>query len=160
MPTVITWHQTGRNETGRLGGYVAAGREERRLVGCQDRALAAGADRRIEVGASSTWLTVFALGSGVRVGWVWVRALVRLDILGRAVALSPATAARLRDLAAARAGQSSSQRDLSLVLDRAVRTGATVALRRGEARALLELVEGEPTDSQLDALRSALRAAL
>jgi hypothetical protein len=69
--------------------------------------------------------------------------LLRLDILERTLTASPAVVGKLRDLAAARAGHSSSQRDLSLVLDRAVRTGATVALQRADARALLELVGSE-----------------
>jgi hypothetical protein len=76
-----------------------------------------------------------------RVSFAGMAALLRLDILGGTLTASPAVVGRLRDLAAARAGQSSSQRDLSLVLDRALRTGATVALQRREARALLELVE-------------------
>jgi hypothetical protein len=87
-------------------------------------------------------------------------ALLRLDILGRMLTVSPAVVGRLRDLAAARAGQSSSQRDLSLVLERAVRTGATVALQRGEARALLELLEVEPEDAELAAIAEVVRAAL
>jgi len=87
-------------------------------------------------------------------------ALLRLDILGRMLTVSPALVGRLRDLAAARAGQSSSQRDLSLVLERAVRTGATVALQRREARALLELVEAEPDDAELARIAEAVRAAL
>jgi hypothetical protein len=68
--------------------------------------------------------------------------------------------AKLRELAAARAAQSSSQRDLSLVVDRALRTGATVALQRGEARALLELLEAKAADTELTALVEAVRAAL
>ncbi len=85
---------------------------------------------------------------------------MRLDILGRQVTVSRAAAARLRDLAAARAGASSSQRDLSLVLDRAARTGATVPLQRGEARALLELVDAEPADVELAAVADVVRAVL
>jgi hypothetical protein len=87
-------------------------------------------------------------------------ALLRLDILGRMLTVSPALVGRLRDLAAARAGQSSSQRDLSLVLERAVRTGATVTVQREEARALLELVEAEPDDAELARIAEAVRAAL
>ncbi len=52
------------------------------------------------------------------------------------------------------------QRDLSLVLARAVRTGATVALQRGEARALLELVGSERVDAELAAVADAVRAVL
>jgi hypothetical protein len=87
-------------------------------------------------------------------------ALLRLDILGRMLTVSPALVGRLRARAAARAGQSSSQRDLSLVLERALRTGATVALQRGEARALLELVETEPADAELAGIAEVVRAAL
>jgi hypothetical protein len=41
--------------------------------------------------------------------------MIQLDILGRGVTASPPVIAQLRDLAAARAGQSLSQRDLSRV---------------------------------------------
>ena len=95
-----------------------------------------------------------------RVRLVGMAALLRLDILGRMLTVSPTVVGRLRDLAAARAGQSSSQRDLSLVLERAVRTGTTVALHRGEARALLELVEAEPDDAELAGVADVVRTAL
>lgn len=93
-------------------------------------------------------------------GAVASRGLVWLDVLGRVVTVSPAVAARLRDLAAAGAGRSLSQRDLSLVLERALRTGATVALQRGEARALLDLAGAEPADRELAAVADAVRKAL
>jgi hypothetical protein len=63
-------------------------------------------------------------------------------------------------LAAARAGLSSSHRDLSLVLDRALQTRATVVLQRGEARALLELIEEQPADTDIGGLAVELRGAL
>lgn len=85
--------------------------------------------------------------------------MIQLDIHGRVIAASRSAVAQLRDLAAARAGLSSSQRDLSLVLDRALHTHATVALQRGEARALLELVEEQPADAEIAALADAIRAA-
>jgi hypothetical protein len=86
--------------------------------------------------------------------------VIQLDVLGRAVAASPSAVAQLRDLAAARAGLSSSQRDLSLVLDRALRTRTTVVLQRGEARALLELAEAQPGNAEMVALANATRRAL
>ena len=94
-----------------------------------------------------------------RVRFAGMARLVRLGVLGRSLTASPALVGRLRDLAAARAGQSSSQRDLSLVLDRAVRTGATVALQRGDARAFGP-VEGEPADTELAGIAEVVRAAL
>jgi hypothetical protein len=86
--------------------------------------------------------------------------MIQLDILGRGVTASPAVVEQLRDLAAARAGQSLSQRDLSLALERALRTQATVVLQRGEARALLELVEAQSGDAEIAALAESIRAAL
>jgi hypothetical protein len=62
--------------------------------------------------------------------------VISLDILGRVIVASPSVVAQLRDLAAERAGASLSQRDLSLALDRALHTRATVVLQRGEAREL------------------------
>jgi hypothetical protein len=86
--------------------------------------------------------------------------MIQLDILGRGVTTSPAVIAQLRDFAAARAGQSLSQRDLSLALDRALRTQSTVVLQRGEARALLELVDEQSADAEIAALAETIRAAL
>jgi hypothetical protein len=86
--------------------------------------------------------------------------VIELDICGTAITASSSLVARLRDLAAARAGFSSAQRDLSLLLDRALRTGAIVALQRGEARALLELVDAQPADPEIAALADGVRAAL
>ena len=53
-----------------------------------------------------------------------------------------------------------SQRDLSLALDRALRTQSTVVLQRGEARALLALVEEHSADAEIGALALAIRTAL
>lgn len=64
---------------------------------------------------------------------------VVLDIAGRRVKLDPGEAARLRDLAAARAGRSSAARDLSLLLDRGLRRPRVLALRRAEAHTLAQL---------------------
>lgn len=60
------------------------------------------------------------------------RQRVRLDLNGTPVTLSAAEAVELRD--ATDAGRSSARRDLSLILERAQATNATVALRRAEAR--------------------------
>ena len=54
--------------------------------------------------------------------------------------LSEREAEELRDAAAADAGRSSARRDLSLLLDRGLRTNRTVALSRAEARELAELL--------------------
>jgi hypothetical protein len=85
--------------------------------------------------------------------------MIELDIHGSVVAVSPSAVAQLRNLAAARAGLSSAQRDLSLLLDRALGAHTTVVLQRGEARALLELVETEPADPEIAALADTIRAA-
>jgi hypothetical protein len=85
--------------------------------------------------------------------------VISLDILGRVVVASPSVVAQLRDLAAERAGASLSQRDLSLALDRALHTRATVVLQRGEARALLELAEEQSANAEIATLAKALRAA-
>jgi hypothetical protein len=52
------------------------------------------------------------------------------------------------------------QRDLSLVLDRALRTRTTVVLQRGEVRALLELAEAQPGNAGIVALADAARRSL
>lgn len=85
--------------------------------------------------------------------------MIQLDILGRVVTAPPSIVAKLRDFAATRAGQSLSHRDLSLALDRALQTQSTVVLQRGEARALLELVEEKKADTEIAALGEAVRGA-
>jgi hypothetical protein len=85
--------------------------------------------------------------------------MIELDIYGSVIEVSRSAVVRLRDLAAARAGGSSAQRDLSLLLDRALGTHTKVALQRGEARALLELVATEPADPEIAALADTIRAA-
>jgi hypothetical protein len=85
--------------------------------------------------------------------------MIELDIHGTVIAISRSAVAQLRNLAASRAGISSAQRDLSLLLDRALRTHARVVLQRGEARALLELVQSEQTDPEIAALANAIRTA-
>jgi hypothetical protein len=73
---------------------------------------------------------------------------ITLDLAGRQVRLARAIAQILRDAAVRRAGSSSSQRDLSLVLSRAIESGSLIALQRSEIRALLELLEsGQVTSS-------------
>jgi hypothetical protein len=73
---------------------------------------------------------------------------ITLDLAGSRMRLPRALAQILRDAAAHRAGSSSSQRDLSLILTRAIETGSLVALQRPEIRALLELLEsGQITTS-------------
>lgn len=84
--------------------------------------------------------------------------MLEIDIFGRQVLASPGAVAKLRDLAAAEAGRSNSARDLSLVLERALRTGATVALQRGEARALVDLLDSGPGDPELRALAAEIGA--
>jgi len=58
----------------------------------------------------------------------------------RAPALSGREAEALRDVAATDAGRSTTRRDLSLLLERGLRTKTTVALSRAEARELADLL--------------------
>jgi hypothetical protein len=85
--------------------------------------------------------------------------VTEIHLLGQVVHASRVAVAELRDQAASEAGRSNSARDLSLVLDRALRTGATVALQRGEARALLTLLDSATTP-ELAALAAAIHARL
>jgi len=64
---------------------------------------------------------------------------VVLDIGGRRVDLGPDETVQLRNAAAACAGSSSAARDLSLVLDHALRRPQVLALRRAEARTLAQI---------------------
>jgi hypothetical protein len=66
--------------------------------------------------------------------------LVKLDVIGKLVTLSEREAEELRVVAAADAGRSTTRRDLSLLLERGLRTKTTVALSRAEARELAELL--------------------
>ena len=81
--------------------------------------------------------------------------VVKLDVIGKLVTLSEREAEELRDVAAADAGRSSTRRDLSLLLERGLRTRTTVALSRPEARELAELLTSVGSGSNL-ALLSAL----
>ena len=65
---------------------------------------------------------------------------MKLDVIGKLVTLSEREAGELRDVAAADAGPSTTRRDLSLLLERGLRTKTTVALSRAEARDLAELL--------------------
>ena len=86
--------------------------------------------------------------------------VVKLDVIGKLVTRSEREAEELRDVAAADAGRSSTRRDLSLLLERGLRTRTTVALSRAEARELAELLTGGGFGSNLALLREALRSAL
>jgi hypothetical protein len=84
--------------------------------------------------------------------------LVKLDVIGKLVTPSEREAEELR--AAAEAGRSSARRDLSLLLDRGLRTRTTVALSRAEARELAELLTDGGFGTDLALLQEALREAL
>ena len=86
--------------------------------------------------------------------------VVKLDVIGTLVTLSEREAAGLRDVAAADAGRSTSRRDLSLLLERGLRTRTTVAISRAEARELAELLTRGGFGSDLALLREALLSAL
>jgi hypothetical protein len=64
-------------------------------------------------------------------------------VIGKLVTLSEREAEELRAAAAAEAGRSSARRDLSVLLERGLRTRTKVALGRAEARELAELQAGE-----------------
>jgi hypothetical protein len=86
--------------------------------------------------------------------------LVKLDVIGKLVTLSEREAEELRAVAAAEAGRSSARCDLSLLLDRGLRTRTTVALSRAEARELAELLTSGGFRADLAVLQEALREAL
>ena len=86
--------------------------------------------------------------------------VVKLDVIGTLVTLSEREAEGLRDVAAADAGRSTSRRDLSLLLERGLRTRTTVAISRAEARELAELLTRGGFGSDLALLREALLSAL
>ena len=85
--------------------------------------------------------------------------MVKLDVIGKLVTLSEREAEELRAAAAA-AGRSSARRDLSLLLDRGLRTRTTIALSRAEARELAELLRSGGVRADLALLQEALREAL
>src|SRR5436189_895231 len=86
--------------------------------------------------------------------------VVTLDVIGQLVTLSEREAEELRAAAAAEAGRSSARRDLSLLLDRGLRTRTTIALSRAEARELAELLRSGGVRADLALLQEALREAL
>jgi hypothetical protein len=86
--------------------------------------------------------------------------VVELDVIGKLVTLSEREAEELRAAAAAEAGRSSARRDLSVLLDRGLRTRTTIALSRAEARELSELLKSGGFRADLALLAEALREAL
>ena len=86
--------------------------------------------------------------------------MVTLDVIGQLVTLSEREAEELRDAAVAEAGRSTILRDLSLLLERGLRTRATVVLSRAEARELAELTKAGRFSTNLALLRQALLRAL
>jgi hypothetical protein len=86
--------------------------------------------------------------------------LVKLDVIGKLVTLSQREAEKLRAAAAAEAGRSSARRDLSVLLERGLRTRTTVALSRAEARELAEFLRDGGFRTDLALLQEALGEAL
>ena len=86
--------------------------------------------------------------------------MVTLDVIGQLVTLSEREAEELRHAAAADAGRSTAKRDLSLLLDRGLRTKTTLALSRAEARELAELLAGGVVSTNFALLQDALLLAL
>jgi hypothetical protein len=73
---------------------------------------------------------------------------IKVDVTGELVRVPLPLAADLRVAAAADAARSSVRRDLSLLLERALSTGTTLALRRGEARELEALLREQPDTAE------------
>lgn len=65
--------------------------------------------------------------------------MIFLDLPGGRTGLRREDVSLLRDAAAAQAGRSLAARDLSLLLDRALAQGSSVALRRAELQTLIEV---------------------
>jgi hypothetical protein len=86
--------------------------------------------------------------------------MVELDVIGQRVTLSEREAEELRDVAAADAGRSTNRRDLSILLERGLRTKTTVALSGAEARELADLLATGRFSSNLALLQEALLLAL
>jgi hypothetical protein len=86
--------------------------------------------------------------------------VVTLDVIGHGITLSEREAEELRHAAAADAGRSSARRDLSLPLERGLRTKETVALSRAEARELAELLASGGVGTNFALLQEALLVAL
>jgi hypothetical protein len=78
---------------------------------------------------------------------------IRLDLPGRTISLDAAIVKELRDAAAAAAGRSSPARDLSLLLERALRQG-TLTLRRAELETLINLARQRGLDLTAERLSS------
>ena len=78
--------------------------------------------------------------------------LVKLDVIGEAE--------ELRAAAAGDAGRSSARRDLSVLLDRGLRTRTIVALSRGRGARAGRAPEGGGFRTDLALLQEALREAL
>lgn len=78
---------------------------------------------------------------------------------GELVALPRESAERLRNAAARRAAESSTLRDLSLVLNRAIQSERVVALQRHEMKALTRLLAVLENEQELAELRGALDRA-
>jgi hypothetical protein len=72
--------------------------------------------------------------------------VIAFDLPGGRTGLQPEDVRVLRDAAAARAGRSLAARDLSLLLDRALERGSSVALRRAEVQTLIEVAREAALD--------------
>jgi hypothetical protein len=73
---------------------------------------------------------------------------IKIDVSGETGSVPLQLAAELRAAAAADAARSSVRRDLSLLFERAVSTGTTLALRRSEARELEALLREGPATAE------------
>jgi hypothetical protein len=73
-------------------------------------------------------------------------AVISFDLPGGRTDLRREDVSVLRDAAAAQAGRSLAARDLSLLLDRALERGSSVALRRAEVQTLIEVARDVALD--------------
>jgi hypothetical protein len=81
---------------------------------------------------------------------------IKIDVCGETAQVPLPLAAELRDAGAADAARSSVRRDLSLLLERALSTGTTLALRRSEARELVALLCEQPATADRTQLLKSL----
>jgi len=85
--------------------------------------------------------------------------VVTFDVIGHGITLSEREAEELRHAAAVDGGRSSARRDLSLLLERGLRTKETVALSRAEGRELAELLASGGVSTNFALLQEALLLA-
>jgi hypothetical protein len=102
--------------------------------------VAGGSGVRVSSRKRRVWLA-FSSTIVARLRSATTSGMVHLDVPNGALELDKNVVERLRDAAAEKAGHSSSARDLSLVLARALRGRRGVALRRAEVQTLMDVAD-------------------